>query len=279
MSRKNTECPEVQGRTRRILVETSQISADERNRAIAEDEDFGALVESIRVLGILQPLHVQSQADGSYRLIDGERRFRAAQKAGIEQVPCDVWPENAAISDALVAGIVLNEQRKAHSCIHVARRLRELKNELDLTHEEVASRTGLPLDRVKLYLSVLCGASETLLSFFEENEVPLKVAAEFMRYEKSTNEARTRKLVERYRESPLSRLELIALRKKESGQREKRATPIDAKAHGFSNRLEAAFRRDAARARTELEATLSRLGFRLIALQEPEIQKVARATE
>src|SRR5262245_11715380 len=83
MSRKNSEETAAQGgRTVRTMVRSSQIVADERNRRIAEDEEFEELVESVRTLGILAPLHVQRQPDGSCRLIDGERRFRAAQKAG-----------------------------------------------------------------------------------------------------------------------------------------------------------------------------------------------------
>src|SRR5207253_3241187 len=115
---------------------------------------------------------------------------------------CDVWAADANASDALIAGIVLNEQRKAHGCVHVARRLREIKNTYGLTGEELAQRTGLPLDRVKTYLA-LFGGSDALLSFFEGQEISLKVAAEFMRYEKATNEACAKRLIERFLETPL----------------------------------------------------------------------------
>ena len=131
------------------------IVPDEANRAIDEsDEDFRELVESIRILGVLQRVHVQPRADGRYALIDGERRWRAALEAGRATLPCEVWPEDASPRDVTVAGVVMNEQRKAHGSLHVARRLRQIKNEFGETHEELARRTGLTLGRVKSYLSL-----------------------------------------------------------------------------------------------------------------------------
>lgn len=122
----------------------------------------------------------------------------------------------------VAAGVALNEHRKAHGSLHVARRLRHIKNESGLTHEALAEQTGLPLDRVKTYFP-LFGASDELLSFIEHNEVPLKVAAELVRYERATNESRARKLTERYKESPLTAQEIIALRKRDHRSRDRQA--------------------------------------------------------
>jgi cytoskeletal protein RodZ len=60
--------------------------------------------------------------------------------------------------------------------VHTARRLRDIRNDLGLTHEQVAQHTGLPLDRIKTYASIL-GVSDHLLRFFEERVIPVKVAA------------------------------------------------------------------------------------------------------
>ena len=100
-----------------------------------------------------------------------------------------MWPGDTDPRRVAVAGLVLNEHPRAHGCLHVARRLRDIKNVSDLSHAEVAEQTGLPLDRVKTYFS-LFGASDDMLRFLDEKEVPLKVAAEFVRFEKATNEAR-----------------------------------------------------------------------------------------
>ena len=67
-------------KTERAQLPIERIIPDDRNRAIIDDDDFQSLVESIRVLGILQPLHVQMVDESRYRLIDGERRWRAAQR-------------------------------------------------------------------------------------------------------------------------------------------------------------------------------------------------------
>jgi ParB family chromosome partitioning protein len=146
--------PLAEVKQERVLLPLDAILPDPRNRKIVEDEDFQGLLDSIRVLGVLSPPHVVDQGSGRYLLIDGERRWRAARRAGLSEIPCDVWPVGAEPRALSLAGLVLNEQRKAPGCIHVARRLRDMKHELALTHEALAAQTGLPLDRVKSYLTV-----------------------------------------------------------------------------------------------------------------------------
>ena len=165
------------------------------------------------MLGILQALHARARTEGSFELIDGERRWRAAKTAGLLQVPCEVWPADTNPRDVLVAGVVLNHQRKAHSCIQIARRLQEIKATDRLTSEDLAARVGIPLDRIKTYSALLC-ASDTLQSFLQKHEVPIKVAAEMMRYEKATDPAKGRKLIERYLRAPMNREEIVALRRR-----------------------------------------------------------------
>src|SRR5262245_56422801 len=162
-------------------------------------------------MGLLDPVQVWRRPDGAHRLIDGERRWRAAQKVGLVEIPCDAWPTESDPRRVAVAGLVLNEHRRAHGCLHVARRLRDIKNHAGLSHLEVATQTGLPLDRVKTYFS-LFGASDPMLTFLEEKEVPLKVAVELVRYEKATNEARARRLLQRYGESPLTVHDIVKLK-------------------------------------------------------------------
>src|SRR5262249_47567127 len=109
------------------------------------------------------------------------------------------------------------------------------------------------------------------LTFFEEKNIPLKVAAELVRFEKATNEARTRKLIERYREHPLSREQIVLLRKRAQGEEGGTRRPGARASSGarrhvrFAGRLEAAFASDAEAAQKELEGALERLGFRLVA--------------
>ena len=181
------ESPKAEGKPERKAVQAEPVPAatrqevridnvepDPENRPVAEDERFEGLVDSIRVLGVLQALQVQERPGRSYLLIDGERRWRAARKAGLTTVPCDVWPRDAHPRDLAVAGVALNEHREDPSCLHVARRLRQIKNQFAETHEEVARRTGLPLERVKGYLS-LFKASDELLRFFDDEAVSLSL--------------------------------------------------------------------------------------------------------
>jgi ParB family chromosome partitioning protein len=153
----------------------AEIDRDPDNRPIDENDDaFTALVDSVRVFGVLQRLHVCAHGE-RFRLIDGERRYRAAVAAGLETIACEVWPSKASPGDVVAAGIVLNDQRQPHAPIHVARRLRDLKNAEGLTSEDIARRMAMPLDRVKTYFS-LFGASDFLIQFLSERSVPLKIA-------------------------------------------------------------------------------------------------------
>jgi ParB/RepB/Spo0J family partition protein len=253
------------------MLPLESIDADANNRPIDEhDEAFSTLVDSIRVLGVLDPIQLRVEGE-RYQLIDGERRWRAARAAGLAQIPCYVWGEATDSRDTLIAGVVLNEQRQAHRCIHVARRLREIKLKNGFSGEQVAAATGLPIDRVKLYLCLFNG-SEFLLEFFAKHDVPLTVAAELIRYERATNEARARTLALRHLERPLTRDELLRLRRKETdvdrreggAERSGAARPQSR----FARQLDRAWSRDADATRAELEMALLARGYRLITVED-----------
>jgi ParB family chromosome partitioning protein len=248
----------------------TQIDRDPDNRIIDEsDEAFAALVDSVRVFGVLQRLHVCAHGE-RFGLIDGERRYRAAVVAGLETVPCEVWPAKVSRGEVVAAGIVLNDQRQAHAPIHVARRLRDLKNAEGMTGEEIARRMAMPLDRVKTYFS-LFGASDFLIQFLSEQGVPLKVAVELVRYERATNEARARTLVERFRASPLTREQIVELRKrageaKAGGSEKGSHEGGEKKTPAVQRAIEQAFHRDADAAVAAIEEALRPLGYLLVAV-------------
>jgi ParB family chromosome partitioning protein len=97
------------------------------------------LVASIREVGVLEPLLVRREPRG-FQIISGERRFRAAGEAGLDQVPCIVLD----VDDAQVLTIALieNLQRQDLSPFEEAEGLRALVNRFDYTHEEVAKKIG-----------------------------------------------------------------------------------------------------------------------------------------
>ncbi|MCF1428596.1 MAG: ParB/RepB/Spo0J family partition protein [Shewanella sp.] len=98
------------------------------------------LSESIRVQGIIQPILVRSVAAGQYEIIAGERRWRAAQLAGLDKVPCLVKevPDESAVAIALIENI----QREDLNAMEEAVALNRLIEEFSLTHQEVATAVG-----------------------------------------------------------------------------------------------------------------------------------------
>jgi ParB family chromosome partitioning protein len=105
-----------------------------------DPESLQELAESIRAQGIMQPIVVRPISDRKYEIIAGERRWRAAQIAGLDQVPAvirDVSDE-AAIAMALIENI----QREDLNPIEEAVSLQRLQQEFDLTQQEVADAVG-----------------------------------------------------------------------------------------------------------------------------------------
>lgn len=97
------------------------------------------LAESIRQKGILQPLLVR-RATGGYELIAGERRFRAAQRLGMEQVPVII--RDCADGEMLEVALIENIQRENLNPLEEARAYRRLSDEFNLTQDEIAKRVG-----------------------------------------------------------------------------------------------------------------------------------------
>ena len=98
------------------------------------------LANSIRSQGIIQPIVVRSVGENSYEIIAGERRWRAAQLAGIDIIPCLIKevPDETAVAIALIENI----QREDLNAMEEAIALERLLNEFELTHQEVADAVG-----------------------------------------------------------------------------------------------------------------------------------------
>jgi ParB family chromosome partitioning protein len=103
-------------------------------------EALEELSASIQSQGIIQPIVVRQLEDGSYEIIAGERRWRAARQAGLRHVPCIVKnvEDNAAIAMALIENI----QREDLNAIEEAQALERLQDEFELTHQQVADVIG-----------------------------------------------------------------------------------------------------------------------------------------
>jgi ParB family chromosome partitioning protein len=105
-----------------------------------DEEALQALAESVKERGVLQPVLVRPRAGGTYELVAGERRWRAAQLAGLETLPALVQQRDDAQS--LEAALIENMAREDLNPIEAARAVAALVEELGLTREEVGRRVG-----------------------------------------------------------------------------------------------------------------------------------------
>jgi ParB family chromosome partitioning protein len=109
-------------------------------RRVFDEEELVSLANSIRELGVLQPILVRQRDDKSYELIAGERRWRAATRAGLDLVPAIVRDVDDQTS--LAHAIVENVQRAELNAIEEAAAFQQLIEEFSLTQDDVATRVG-----------------------------------------------------------------------------------------------------------------------------------------
>lgn len=109
-------------------------------RTTFDPDALGALATSIEATGVVQPLLVRPLADGSYELVAGERRWRAAQQAGLEKVPAVV--RDQAEPERLQAALIENMVREDLNPVEEAKACAALVEDLGLTKEELARRVG-----------------------------------------------------------------------------------------------------------------------------------------
>ena len=123
------------------MVDMNLIKANPNQPRKHFDEDaLNELVASIRLHGVIQPIVINDNEDGTYIIIAGERRFRAARKAGLEKIPAVIKK----YSDKQIKEIAIieNLQREDLNPIEAARAIKQLMEEYNLTQEAVAERIG-----------------------------------------------------------------------------------------------------------------------------------------
>lgn len=118
-----------------------------------DEERLEELAQSIRANGIIQPILVRRTNSDRYQLVAGERRWRAAQKAGLQRIPCVVRdiPEDRVLELALIENI----QRQELNAIEEAHAYKRLIETLGLTQEMVAQRVGRDRTFITNYLRLL----------------------------------------------------------------------------------------------------------------------------
>jgi ParB family chromosome partitioning protein len=125
-----------------------------------DPEALSALAESIETSGIVQPLLVRPLPDGSYELVAGERRWRAAQQAGLTKVPAVV--RDQAEAERLQAALIENMVREDLNPVEEARACAALVEDLGLSKEDLARRVGRSRPAVSNLIRLLELPDETL---------------------------------------------------------------------------------------------------------------------
>ncbi|MCY4643638.1 MAG: ParB/RepB/Spo0J family partition protein [Bacteriovoracales bacterium] len=138
-----------------LMVSAKDIEANPyQPRKIFREHSLKELADSIAQNGLIQPIVVSGAADGEkFQIISGERRFRACQMAGFDQIP--VLVKKVTDRQKLVLAIIENVQRSDLNCIEEALAYYQLMDEFKLTQEEVAKRMGKERSSIANSLRIL----------------------------------------------------------------------------------------------------------------------------
>jgi ParB family chromosome partitioning protein len=109
-------------------------------RKAFDEETLADLTASVRELGVLQPILVRPADDGSYELVAGERRWRAAKRAGLQTIPALV--KDVTDASSLEQALVENLHRQDLNPLEEGAAYQQLIEDFSLTHEELAARVG-----------------------------------------------------------------------------------------------------------------------------------------
>lgn len=118
-----------------------------------DETALSELAASIKMHNIIQPLTVMPASNGKFRLIAGERRYRASKIAGLKDVP--VYVRETSSSQILELALLENLQRENLNAIEIALGYKRLMEDLDYTQEEVAERMGKERTTVTNYIRLL----------------------------------------------------------------------------------------------------------------------------
>ncbi len=122
-------------------------------RTTFSQEALGELADSIRELGIIQPLSLRRLDDGTYQIIAGERRWRAAKMAGLQSVPAYV--RTATDAELTEMALIENIQREDLNAIEIALTFKKLIDQYGLTQERLAERVGKKRATIANHLRLL----------------------------------------------------------------------------------------------------------------------------
>ena len=131
--------PPVTGGLSEVAISSIELNPHQP-RTHFDEESLNELAASIRAVGVLQPLLVRTLRPGTYQLIAGERRMRAAERAGLSQVPVIV--RDATDAASAEQALIENVHREDLGALEEAAAYQQLLEDFGLTHDQLASRVG-----------------------------------------------------------------------------------------------------------------------------------------
>ena len=196
-----------------VAIPINQIATNPyQPRSNFSDENIGELAESIKSLGIVQPITVRKVDNDKFQLIAGERRLRASKKIGLKTIPSFI--KNSNEEEMLEIALVENIQRKDLDPIEIALSVKRLIDELSLTQEQLSKKLGKKRSTISNYIRLLrldpiiqTGIRDGFLSMghgrsiinIESKNIQLRVYKEIIRKELSVR--KTEVLVRKIKEN------------------------------------------------------------------------------
>src|SRR4030066_1192560 len=126
---------------------------EQQPRKAFRDDSLRELAASIKEKGVLQPVIVSRVGDGTFRLVTGERRWRATALAGLKKIP--VLVRDVASRDSLEIALIENIQREDLNPIETAEAITKLTTDFHLTQEELSDKVGKERATIANYLRLL----------------------------------------------------------------------------------------------------------------------------
>jgi ParB family chromosome partitioning protein len=137
-----------------LEIDISSIVPNENQpRRVFHSDSLKDLALSITEKGVIQPVIVKKQAENSYVLIAGERRWRAAKTAGLKKIPAII--KDAAPAESIEIALIENIQREDLNPIETAEAFKRLIHEFNLTHDELSKKVAKDRATVTNYLRLL----------------------------------------------------------------------------------------------------------------------------
>lgn len=161
-------------------------------RKIFEEQALAELSASIKEHGVLQPLLVRPMADGSYRLVAGERRYRAARMAGVTEVPVTI--REMTDEEESIFALIENLHREDLNAIEEAQGIKTLIDTFGFTQEEAAQKVGKSRTAVTNSLRLL-NLPEDISNLVRDGQISMGHARALLSFEDAAEASRVAQLV------------------------------------------------------------------------------------